>query len=111
MLDDRNLYGRATGLRERGRHRTLVSALDAAFKDLTTERNDFFDSLCDNWARLFPDLPAKPGKYADGKIFIFVRNAATSYVIRPKLRQIAAKLATLPGAPKRVDLRLEIHAQ
>ena len=96
---------------ERGKHKTLASALDAAFRDLTTERNDFFDSLCDDWKRLFPDLPARPGKYADGKIFIFVRNAATSFLIRPKLRAIAAKLATLPGAPKRIDLRLEIHAQ
>jgi len=95
----------------RGRHKTLSSALDAAFKDLVTERNDFFDSLRDDWKRLFPDLPAYPGKYADGKIFIFVRNAPTSFVIRPKLRSIAAKLAALPGAPKRIDLRLEIHAQ
>ena len=96
---------------ERGRHKTLSSALDAAFRDLTTEKNAFFDSLCDNWAKLFPGLPARPGKYADGKIFIFVSNAPTSYVIRPKLRTIAARLAALPGAPKRIDLRLEIHAQ
>ena len=95
----------------RGRHKTTASAVDAALKDLLTEKNDFYDSLCDNWARLFPDLPAKPGRYADGVIFIYVRNAPTSFVVRPKLRTIKAKLLTLPGAPKKLDLKLEIHAR
>ena len=95
---------------QRGRHANLSSALDAAFKDLVTERNAFFDSLVDNWSRLFPSLPAVPGRYEDGKIFVYVRNAATSYMVRPRLRTIAARLARLPGAPKRINLRLEIHA-
>ena len=96
---------------KRGRHKTVASAFDAAFKDLTSEKNPFFDSLCDNWKTLYPTLPAKPGRYEDGKIFIYVRNAPTSFVVRPKLRTIAAALAKLPGAPGKVDLRLEIHAQ
>ncbi|MBR2838504.1 MAG: hypothetical protein IKE55_06965 [Kiritimatiellae bacterium] len=95
---------------QRGRHETLRSALDAAFKDLMTERNEFFDSLVDNWSRLFPSLPAVPGRYEDGKIFVYVRNAPTSFAVRPRLRAVAARLARLPGAPKRIDLRLEIHA-
>jgi len=106
-----NVTGRAYGLDQRGRHPTTASALDAAFRDLLTEKNEFFDLLADEWARLFPTLPAKPGRYEDGKIFIYVRNAPTSYVVRPKLRMIARKLAELPGAPKKIDLRLEIHAQ
>ena len=110
-MDDRNLYGTAVGLKERGRRRTVASAFDAAFKDLTTEKNPFFDSLCDNWKAIFPDVPAKPGRYEDGRIFIYVRNAPTSFVVRPKLRAIAARLAQLPGAPKRIDLKLEIHSQ
>ena len=110
-MDDRNLYGTAVGLKERGRHKTVASAFDAAFKDLTTEKNPFFDSLCDNWKSLYPTLPAKPGRYEDGKIFIYVRNAPTSFVVRPRLRAIAARLAQLPGAPKKVDLKLEIHSQ
>ena len=95
---------------KRGRHKTVASAFDAALKDLLTEKNPFFDSLTDNWKALFPSLPARPGRYEDGKIFIYVRNAPTSFVVRPKLRAIAAQLARLPGAPKRIDLRLEIHA-
>lgn len=95
---------------QRGRHASLSSALDAAFKDLVTERNAFFDSLADNWGRLFPSLPAVPGRYEDGKIFVYVRNAPTAFTVRPRLRSVAARLAQLPGAPKRIDLRLEIHA-
>jgi len=109
-MDDRNLYGKAVGLNERGRHATAASAFDAALKDLLTERNPFFDSLADCWKALFPTLPAWPGRYEDGKIFVYVKNAPTSFAVRPKLRTIAAKLAQLPGAPKRIDLRLEIHA-
>ena len=110
-VDDSNLYGKAYGLEERGRHKTVSSAFDAAFKDLTTEKNPFFDSLCDNWKALFPDLPAKPGRYEDGKIFIYVKNAPTSFLVRPRLGTITARLAQFPGAPKRIDLRLEIHSQ
>ena len=94
---------------KRGRHKTIASAFDAAFKDLTVEKNAFFDSLVDNWRTLFPDLPARPGRYEDGKIFVYVKNAPTAFLVRPKLRAIAAKLATLPGAPKKIDLRLEQH--
>ena len=94
---------------KRGRHNTIASAFDAAFKDLTVEKNAFFDSLVDNWRVLFPNLPARPGRYEDGKIFVYVKNAPTAFLVRPKLRMIAAKLATLPGAPKKIDLRLEQH--
>ena len=111
MSEDNNLYGKAYGLDQRGRHKTVASAFDAALKDLLTEKDPFFDSLADVWKTLFPTLPAWPGRYEDGKIFIYVKTAPTSFVVRPQLRKIAAALAKLPGAPKKVDLRLEIHAQ
>ena len=110
-MEDNNLYGKAYGVGERGRHKTVSSAFDAAFKDLTTEKNAFFDSLADNWKALFPALPAKPGRYEDGKVFIYVKNAPTSFVVRPRLKAIAARLAQLPGAPKKIELRLELHSQ
>lgn len=109
-MDDRNLYGRAQGVDKRGRHRTFGSAVGAAFADLLVERNEFFDSLADNWRRLFPDQPARPGRYEDGKIFLYVKNAPTLFLMRPRLPMIRRKLATLPGAPKKIDLRLEAHA-
>jgi len=108
-MDDRNLYGKAVGLDERGRHKTVASAFDAAFRELTVEKNAFFDSLVDNWKMIFPDLPAWPGRYEDGKIFVYVKNAPTAFLVRPRLKAIAARLAALPGAPAKIDLRLEQH--
>jgi hypothetical protein len=96
---------------KRGRHRTMSSALDAALKDLLTERNDFFDSLADRWSALFPGLAARPGRYEDGKIFLYVASASANFAVRPRLKTIARRLAALPGAPARIDLRLEIRAR
>ena len=109
-MEDRNLYGRAVEPEKRGRHKTFGSAVGAAFSDLIVEKNEFFDSLVDNWRRLFPNQPARPGRYEDGKIFLYVKNAPTNFALRPKLPAIKRALAALPGAPKRLDLRLEIHA-
>ncbi len=111
MLDDRNLYGRATGLGERGRYATFSKALDAAYKDLTDERDDFFSSLADRWPTLFPGLAVRPGRYEGGIIFLYVRSAPALFALRPKLRMIKAKLAALPGAPQKLELRLEARAR
>ena len=94
---------------KRGRHRTFASAVDAALGGLMTERNDFFDSLADRWRELFPDIPARPGRYEDGRIFIYVANAPTLWLVRPKLAAVKRALARLPGAPRRLDLVLEIR--
>ena len=94
----------------RGRHETFNSALEAAFRDLTTERNDFFDSIADEWKRLFPNMPARPGRYEDGKIVLYVKNPPTRYMMRMKLGVIRKALAALPGAPRVINLRLEVHS-
>ena len=109
-FDDKNLYGRTIDPEGRGRHATFSSAVDAAFSGLLVEKNEFFDSLCDRWRGLFPSLPARPGRYENGTIFLYVRSAPLLFAMRPKLRPIAAALAKLPGAPARINLRLEIHA-
>lgn len=93
----------------RGRHGSFNSALEASFRDLLTEKNDFFDSLADRWAQLFPGLAARPGRYEDGKIFLYVKSAPANFAIRPKLPAIRRRLAELPGAPTRIELRLEIR--
>ena len=94
---------------KRGRHVSFSAAAKVAFEDLTTVRNEFFDSIAERWTSLFPKLPARPGRYDDGKIFLYVKNAPTNFAVRPKLPRIKKALAALPGAPKRIDLRLEIH--
>ena len=52
-----------------------------------------------------------PGRYDGGIIFLYVRSAPILFSLRPKLRAMARRLAALPCAPKRVDLRLEIHSR
>lgn len=95
---------------KRGRHNTFKSAIAAAVADLTRVRNPFFDSLPGKWKSLFPNLPAKPGRFEDGKLFLYVPNAPANYAMRAKLNMVKKVLSGLPGAPKKIDLRLEIHA-
>lgn len=94
---------------KRGRHASFASAVSAAFKDLTTVHEPFFDSLADRWGRLFPNLPARPGRYDDGKIFLYVANAPTLFMMRPKLAAVKRTLLALPDAPRGIELRLEIR--
>ena len=113
VIDDHNLYGKAIGLDARGRHATFGKALDATLAELQgamAEKNDFFDSLADRWPTLFPTLKAVPGRYEDGIIFLYVRSAPLLYSMRSRLSFVRTKLASLPGAPKKITLRLEIHA-
>ena len=109
-MDDRNLYGRAIAPEKRGRHETFGSAIGAALADLTTEKNPFFDSIADAWGSLFPGCAARPGRYENGRIFLYVRSAPALFAVRPRLRAMSARLAELPGAPAKINLRLEIHA-
>lgn len=94
----------------RGRHETFNAALEAAFRDLTTERNAFFDSIADEWKRLFPNMPARPGRYEDGKIVLYVKNPPTLYLMRMRLGMIRKALSGLPGAPRAINLKLEVHS-
>lgn len=94
---------------KRGRHATFASAVAAAAKDLATERNPFFDALVDNWARLFPDAPMRPGRCDRGKIVLYVRSAPAFFAARAKLPAVRRVLATLPGAPARIEFKLEHH--
>lgn len=93
----------------RHRHTTFGAAAKAAFEDLLTVHDPFVDSLADLWPSLFPKLPARPGRFDDGKIFLYVANAATLFSLRPQLPKIRRRLMELPGAPRKIDLRLEIR--
>ena len=68
-----------------------------------------FDSLADEWKRLFPSLPIRPGRYEDGMIFLYAPNAPSLFAMRPRLPSIKKALAAQPGAPRKIELRLEIH--
>lgn len=93
----------------RRRHKTFEGAAKAALDSLLTSRHPFIDALADEWPKLFPKLPARPGRYEDGMIFLYVPNAPLLFSVRPKLGEIRRRLMTLPNAPKKIDLRLEIR--
>ena len=94
---------------KRGRHGTFAEALKAAVSGLAGERSDFFDSLADRWPSLFSDFAARPGRYDDGRLFLYVKSAPALFAMRPRLASIKRTLAALPGAPKKLDVCLEIH--
>lgn len=81
----------------------------ALVADLTEVHEPFFDTVCENWARLYPDFPAKPGRYHDGRLFLYVRTSGLVFSLRSKLPKIKKALATLPGAPRRFSVHLEVH--
>lgn len=95
---------------KRGRHRTFASAIEAAARELMVERNPFFDAVVDRWNELFPGSPARPGRSDGGRIVLYVRSAPALFAFRPRLPAVKRALASLPGAPERLDVRLEIHA-
>ena len=88
--------------------------MDGILGDLLTERSAFFDAVCTRWTSLFPDLPARPGRYQDGHLFISVRTSGQLFALRPKLPKIKKAILPLragdPNAPKRLTLHLEIHS-
>lgn len=93
---------------------TVGTLMDGILGDLLAEKSVFFDSVCAQWDTLFPDIPARPGRYQDGHLFLYVRTAGQLFALRPKLPKI--KKALLPlraadsNAPKRFTLHLEIHS-
>jgi len=112
MYDDfQNVWGKATGLSERGRHQAFKSAVAAALRDLMVEKNSFYDTVCENWRRLYPKSAMRPGRFENGKIYLYVRSAPAMFANRPKLPAVKRELAKLPGAPAKIELGIEIHSE
>ncbi len=88
----------------------MNKVVDDLLEKLLAVKNPFFDQVCDRWKELFPDLPARPGRMQDGKLFLHVGSSGILFALRPKLRSIKKALAGLPTAPKRFTVHLEIKA-
>ena len=89
------------------------SVLDAIVDSLVAVREPFFDVVCENWTRLFPDVPARPGRMREGRLFLYVRTSGILFTLRPKLAAMKRKILALPGAPaaRRLSLHLEVRGQ
>jgi len=88
----------------------LDSAIDAMIASMGSQRSPFFDAVCEKWDDLFPGLPARPGRFEDRCLYLFVRSAAINFAVRPRLPAVKRTLQKLEGAPKRLEVRLEIRA-
>ena len=96
---------------KRNLHDTFSSAAKAAFEELATFRDPFVETLADVWPTLFPDLRAVPGRFEDGYLILYVRSAPMLFSLKPKLSGIKKRLAALPDAPKKFEVRLEINTR
>ena len=87
----------------------IGSSVDAVVQELLREQSTFFDEVCAHWDEMFPDLPARPGEWRDGRVILFVGSAGQLFALRPKLAEIKRRLAALPGAPKRFSVIPQIR--
>lgn len=97
----------------RGRHGSFADAVAAARRFIENESgaaDGFFDTLADEWQRLFPGCPARPGRRDGDCVALYVRSAPVLFSVRPRLAAMKRAVASLPGAPKRLKLVLEIHS-
>ena len=87
------------------------SVLGTLVDELTTVKEPFFDTVCERWKDVCPDVPARPGRYRDGRLFLYVGTSGLVFSLRPKLAKIKKRLLALPGAPaaRRLSLHLEVH--
>ena len=100
------------GLDSRGRHKSFASAVSSASGEIAglIAAHPFDQTIADNFKRLFPDIPAWPGVYDEnsGYFQIMVKTPGALFMLRPKLRQMAAALRKLPGCPKGFKVTLQI---
>ena len=88
---------------------SMGNLMDGLLANLLVEKSPFYDQVCEQWPTLFPDCVAKPGRWQDGRLFLYVRTSGQLFSLRTKLSKIKKTLATLPAAPKRFSVNLEIH--
>ena len=89
----------------------LDAVMESMKRDMYKDEARFFDNVREQWDTLFPDCPAHPGRWQDGKLVLYVATAGQSFAMRPKLPAMKKKILALEGAPKgRFTLLVEIHA-
>ena len=88
------------------------SVLESVKRDMYKDEAKFFDTLREQWDAVFPNCPAKPGRWQEGKLVLYVTNAGQSFALRPKLPAMKKKILAIEGAPKgRFVLLVEIHGK
>ena len=78
----------------------LDAAMDSVAREIYRDEARFFDRLREQWAELFPGCPARPGRWQEGKLVLYVATAGQSFALRPKLPTMKRRILALDGAPK-----------
>ena len=90
----------------------LDAAMDSVAREIYRDEARFFDRLREQWAELFPGCPARPGRWQEGKLVLYVATAGQSFALRPKLPAMKKRILALDGAPKgRFVLLVEIKGR
>ena len=90
----------------------LDAAMDSVAREIYRDEARFFDRLREQWAELFPGCPARPGRWQEGKLVLYVDTAGQSFALRPKLPAMKKRILALDGAPKgRFVLLVEIKGR
>ena len=90
----------------------LDAVMDSVAREIYRDEARFFDQLREQWAELFPGCPARPGRWQEGKLVLYVATAGQSFALRPKLPAMKRRILALDGAPKgRFALLVEIKGR
>lgn len=87
---------------------SVGSCVDGLVANLLKEQSPFFDEVVEKWASLFPDIPAVPKQWSDGKLILHVPSSGQLFVVRSKLASIRKTLNTLSTAPKKWSVIFKI---
>ena len=86
--------------------------MDSVAREIYRDEARFFDQWREQWAELFPGCPARPGRWQEGKLVLYVATAGQSFALRPKLPAMKRRILALDGAPKgRFALLVEIKGR
>jgi len=90
----------------------MDAVMESVARELYRDEARFFDRLREQWAELFPGCPARPGRWQEGKLVLYVATAGQSFALRPKLPAMKKRILALDGAPKgRLVLLVEIKGR
>ncbi len=87
----------------------MSKLIDGILDKMMIEKSPFFDEICTEWERCFPGIPAKPGRWQNGRLFLYVKTSGQLFSLRARLPKIKKTLATFSSAPRRFSVHLEIH--
>lgn len=97
----------------RNKLQQLGDKLDGTLNELMAQMypkaKTFFESVAEEWSQLFPQIAARPVRYENDYLILAVASPAVMFSVRPKCRKIKETLLAMPGAPKKLTIKLEIR--